>query len=178
MNLGESTTHTFYFAYGSNMSVPRLQARMPSARFYCSAVLPGYQLRFHKKGADGSAKCDVVETGMPGHEVHGVVFEFDLRHKPILDRYEGPRYRDKRVPVKTATGESLEVFLYEVGDKQAYTDPRLQPFDWYKQHVLQGARAAKLPEDYIQESILSVSTREDPDPKRERRELSIYPPDP
>ncbi|WP_372836144.1 SufD family Fe-S cluster assembly protein, partial [Pontibacterium sp.] len=45
----------YYFAYGSNMSLKRLQARVPSAMPLCSATLTRYQLRFHKSGKDLSA---------------------------------------------------------------------------------------------------------------------------
>ncbi len=51
-----------YFSYGSNMSSRRLLSRVPSARFITSASLPGHALHFHKKGLDGSAKCDAYET--------------------------------------------------------------------------------------------------------------------
>jgi hypothetical protein len=65
-----------YFAYGSNMSLARLQARTPSARRLGTAVLESHDLRFHKAGKDGSGKCDVVHTG--GAEcVYGVLYEID-----------------------------------------------------------------------------------------------------
>ena len=36
-----------YFAYGSNLSTPRLRARVPSARKLESAVLTHHRLVFH-----------------------------------------------------------------------------------------------------------------------------------
>jgi hypothetical protein len=55
-----------YFAYGSNMSVSRLVARTPSAQPLGRCALRGHQLRFHKVGGDGSAKCDAFHTGNSG----------------------------------------------------------------------------------------------------------------
>lgn len=166
-------TTTLYFAYGSNMAVERLKARVPSARAYNKARLPGYELKFHKKGADGSAKCDVVVSGDHNSEVQGVVFEFNLDEKPILDVFEGPRYESHPVELITAGDQMIEAFLYVVADKAAHTDQHLKPFHWYKHHVLFGARQAALPESYIA-GIAAVEAMQDPDKERTRRELSIY----
>ncbi|TNF88372.1 MAG: gamma-glutamylcyclotransferase, partial [Gammaproteobacteria bacterium] len=40
----------YYFAYGSNMSPARLQARVPSARPLGVYRLKGHRLSFHKRG--------------------------------------------------------------------------------------------------------------------------------
>ena len=165
---------TLYFAYGSNMALERLKARVPSARTYSKARLPGYELKFHKKGADGSAKCDVVVSDQPHHVVHGVLFEFALAEKPILDRFEGPRYESHTVELITDSGETIDAFLYVVADKISHTDSGLKPFHWYKHHVLYGARQAALPEDYIA-AIEAIESQLDSDHERTRRELSIYP---
>ena len=51
-----------YFAYGSNMSQRRLQARVPSATFLGIGILLGHALAFHKiSKKDGSGKCDIVK---------------------------------------------------------------------------------------------------------------------
>ena len=165
---------TLYFAYGSNMALARLRARIPSARLYRNARLPGYELKFHKKGADGSAKCDVVRSENRSLLVHGVLFEFDIAEKPILDVFEGPRYESHRVELLTANDSVTEAFMYVVADKAAHTDHRLKPFHWYKHHVLHGAREARLPDDYIAD-IAAVESQPDHDEERTRRELSIYP---
>ena len=167
-------TTTLYFAYGSNMALERLKARIPSARLYHNARLPGHELKFHKKGADGSAKCDVVVSDTAHHAVHGVLFEFDLNEKPILDMFEGPRYESHSVELMTDRDQVIEAFLYVVANKIAHTDQQLKPFHWYKHHVLYGARQAALPQDYIAR-IAAVEAQQDQDLERTRRELSIYP---
>ena len=52
-------------------------------------------------------------------------------------------------------------------------DPSLRPLDWYKEHVLRGARAIGLPSAYVA-SIEAVVAEVDPDKARRARELSIY----
>ena len=161
-----------YFSYGSNMSERRLKARAPSARKIGVGALDGHQLRFHKVGrVDASAKCDARETGEPGHRVHGVVFDLPLAEKRDLDRREGVGrgYLEKLVCIRLIDGSTVEAFTYIA----TAIDPNLKPFDWYRMHVLIGARENRLPESYIR-LIEAVEWSPDPDPARRQRELSIY----
>jgi hypothetical protein len=73
-----------YFAYGSNMLTERLRRRVPSTKPIGPARLDGFELRFHKRGADGSAKCDVVAGG--DGSVHGVLFKICAEERYLLDR--------------------------------------------------------------------------------------------
>ncbi|TDX97775.1 gamma-glutamylcyclotransferase family protein [Thiohalophilus thiocyanatoxydans] len=162
----------YYFAYGSNMSSRRIQARSPSAAKLNTAVLTGHRLAFHKiSDNDGTAKCDACETGEPEDCVHGVVFAIVEQDKPALDRAEGlgRGYAEKVVQVRLTDGEVVEAITYYA----IRTDPALKPLDWYKSHVLRGAREHGLPEAYIR-AIESVEHIEDTDGKRRERELSIY----
>lgn len=162
-----------YFAYGSNMSAERLQARIPSARFVTTAKLPSHRLTFHKKGVDNSAKCDVVASDDPTDFVYGAVFEFLASEKSLLDKIEGVRYRDALFDLMTDAGETLQALLYYVADKAAHTDPGLKPYHWYREHVVFGARQAGLPQDYI-DQLATVKSIDDPDNQRHERELEIY----
>jgi hypothetical protein len=82
-----STIH--YFAYGSNMSTPRLRYRVPGCRFEFVARLPSYRLCFHKRSKDGSAKCNAFKTAEPTDAVIGCVYEIPTNEKPAFDRAEG-----------------------------------------------------------------------------------------
>lgn len=164
--------HLRYFAYGSNMSIRRLRARTPSARRLGSGWLPGHRLAFHKVGRlDGSAKCDALATGDPGHRVHGVLFELAGEDKPALDHAEGlgMGYALKQVLVHHHGGPAVTAFTYVA----TLTAPGLRPFDWYKEHVLRGARENGLPADYIRH-IEAVAADPDPELARRLRELAVY----
>ena len=166
-------TRLLYFAYGSNMSTQRLQARIPSARKHCIARLLQHQLVFHKIGMDGSGKCDVIFTNNHDDYVLGVVFTFEHHEKPILDQAEGPKYQHQTVTLLTEQQQKIDAFLYVVKDKAAHTDASLKPFCWYHHHVLYGAQQAGLPAHYI-DSIRSVEFEKDSDGERIRREMAIY----
>jgi gamma-glutamylcyclotransferase (GGCT)/AIG2-like uncharacterized protein YtfP len=161
-----------YFSYGSNMSLRRLAARVPSAQVVCNARLDGHALKFHKKSnKDGSAKCDAAHTGQNEDIVIGVVFDIDPSHKAKLDACEGLGYgyETKTVSLLSDRGEKVEAFTYYA----TLIDAALQPFHWYKEHVLRGARENGLPGDYVMriEEVVSI---DDPDNDRHERELAIY----
>jgi len=160
-----------YFAYGSNLSTLRLRARVPSATPLCVAALPRHELKFHKKGRDGSGKCDAWHTGNGKHRVVGVVFELAAADKPVLDDFEGlgVGYEEKWVEVVTPNGTLLEAFTYCALEIQSGLDP----YEWYLCHVLTGAREHGLPTEYIQ-TIEAVPSMADPNALRHAREMRIY----
>lgn len=153
-----------YLAYGSNMYSPRLRLRVPSARALGVGALEGWDLRVHKRGRDGSGKCDVVPSGRAGAVVHGVVFEIDPRERRRLDRAEGLGAGYRRRPVQVAAGaETIPAFTYVA--QQVFVDDSLQPFGWYKDLVLAGAREHELPGRYVR-SLEAIPAVSDPDPER------------
>lgn len=159
-----------YFAYGSNMPLRRIRARLASAEMVGIARLDGYRLAFHKLSLrDRSAKCDIVAS--PEASVWGVVYDISKRDKRLLDRFEGVGggYEERQVSVVTQDGQSLSTMTYYA----TLIDPQRRPYTWYKTHVLHGAMEAGFPEDYIRR-IERVPAVPDPDPRREASELAIY----
>jgi len=160
-----------YFSYGSNMSVKRLQSRVPSARFVSTAFLCSHDLRFHKESDDGSGKCDVYKTGCPEDCVWGVVFEIDAAGKGVLDEKEslGYGYDEKEVTLMTPEGETITAFTYYV----IRITQQLKPYRWYLHHVLSGAEENGLSRKYVNR-IRRVESIEDPNDERSKREMVIY----
>lgn len=161
----------FYFSYGSNMSSRRLRARTPSVQRIDTGILTEHRLVFHKSGKDDSAKCDAYFTGNSEHFVIGVIYEIHPDEKPALDKAEGlgSGYEIKNVMIALEDGSSIEAFTYYA----THIDADLKPFDWYREHVLVGARENDLPEEYVQ-VIEAIEFVEDKDNDRRTRELSIY----
>lgn len=160
-----------YFAYGSNMHSKRLGRRLGSARRLGVYALRQHTLRFHKVGKDGSAKCDAFHTGEAADVVWGVLYEINLGDEATLDSVEGlgVGYRKEAVCLANAEGASAVAFTY----RAIRINAALLPFAWYKRHVLEGAREAGLPVDYIA-SIASQAAIEDPCAARASTELAIY----
>jgi len=160
-----------YFAYGSNMSLRRLRERIESVHTLGIYTLDHHELRFHKAGKDGSAKCDAYFTGKFNHAIHGVLYRISDAGKTVLDRIEGvgSGYEEKIVRLCDAGGNIVEAVTYYA----THIDEKLLPFHWYKEHVLVGARETGLPEDYIARIEDTVSV-EDPDAARQARQLALY----
>ena len=160
-----------YFAYGSNMSISRLGQRVRVACRVGLCRLESHELRFHKAGKDGSAKCDAFETENPAHFVLGSLFTIDTATKPQLDRVEGLGYgyEEKLVTVIDGSGQTFEAFTYYATS----IDQSLKPFSWYLNHVLVGARECGMPAGYLAR-IEQIEYIEDPDILRDQRERAIH----
>ena len=145
---------------------------MPSASRIGSGILQEHELRFHKVSSrDGSAKCDAVATANPDQVVYGVVYRVNDAEKPGLDRAEGLGfgYEQKNVWIEMESGVEVQAFCYFATE----IDPHLMPLDWYREHVLRGARENNLPGAYIR-SIEAIEAVADDDAVRREKELSIY----
>lgn len=160
-----------YFAYGSNMSIARIRARVPIARRVCAGTLLCHDLRFHKKGADGSGKCDAFYTGETNHRVFGSLFLIDPAGKAALDIAEGlgVGYAEKQVSVVVDERQRVEALTYYA----LAIDETLSPYSWYLQHVLIGARESGCPPRYLA-WLESTTSIDDHDTERDARERAIH----
>ena len=160
-----------YFAYGSNMSLARIRARVPYVRKTGVYRLAEHDLRFHMPSRDGSGKCDAFFTGNPDNSVLGVVYDIDEQSKAILDDIEGlgTNYLEKDVLLEPLSGEPLTARTYYAHR----IDTRLKPYFWYRYHVLIGARESSMPEAYIHH-LEQVACISDPDRQREQEQHSVY----
>ncbi len=156
------------FAYGSNMPVRRIQARVPGARLIGTARLAGYRLTWHKRSQDGSGKCNIVPA--EGSVVHGVLYDIPESEKSVLDKAEGlgHGYEKQTVKVETSSG-SRDALAYVATD----IVEGLRPYTWYKALVVAGAREHNLPPGYIA-ALEACEATEDPDRSRHRKNMAIF----
>jgi hypothetical protein len=161
-----------YFAFGSNLSSPRLLERIPEASVHCVATLHQHRLCWRKNDRGQSGKCDIEFTGSTEDIVYGVIYLMTHDDKLELDVYEtaGFGYDHKHIEVNCTRGEVIEAFTYFALD----IDHSQQPFHWYKEHVLRGALEHDFPSHYV-EHIRATPSIDDHDSERHHRELSIYP---
>lgn len=131
-----------YFAYGSNMSLPRLEARVGAVAVVGWASLTGYRHRFSKRGEDGSGKGN-IEIDASG-VVHGVIYELGGAQLAALHPYEsGYRIIDVEVMARVAS-RSLRAVTYEALAPTAGLVPTAE----YLAHYRSGMREHGLPEEY------------------------------
>ena len=158
-----------YLAYGSNMWPRRIERRLGPCKVVGVASLAGYALRFHKRGGDGSGKCDAFHTARPADSLHGVVYLLTQVQRDMLDEIEGPGYATRDVPVRTQSG-MLTAYVYVA--RAGHVDEDLQPFSWYKSIVEAGARIHALPAHYTQ-GIAAVCASPYPDADRDSHHLAM-----
>ncbi len=153
------------------MSIVRLRVRVPNAQFLAVATLAQHSLRFHKAGSDNSGKCDAYITNNDSDVLWGVVFEMPREQRAALDEAEGlgVGYKAKQVDIVSTSGEHHNALTYYA----IKINTNLAPYDWYINHVLNGAREINLPKDYIA-AIESIDSITDPKKQRSLKEYSIH----
>jgi gamma-glutamylcyclotransferase len=162
----------YIFSYGSNMHLNRIRQRVPSTTTVCSAFIRGYTMQCNKVSVDGSAKCTLRHTDRADSITWGVIYTIDQGEKPQLDIAEGlgAGYHEKFLKFINISGQQFTAQVYIANDQ--FLDDTLQPYDWYKQYVLVGARQHRLPPKYIG-MIASMATMPDPDVNRRQMNLRI-----
>ncbi len=136
----------FVFLYGSNMLGRRLRARTPSAFSIAPGEIRGHRMAFHKLGADGSAKANILGTGDATDRVFGVVYRIERQELEALDAIEGG-YDRNLMPAITRWGHAVEVHAYLA--RPSFIRPDLLPFAWYRDLVVAGAREHRLPAEHV-----------------------------
>ncbi|MBI5769670.1 MAG: gamma-glutamylcyclotransferase [Verrucomicrobia bacterium] len=157
-----------YFAYGSNMLRERLLKRVPGATVIGLASVRGRILRFQKKSSDGSAKCDLATTQCYDDQAWGVLFEIPDAQIAVLDDAEGlgKGYAREPIQVRREDGQVVESTAY-LATPDAVV-PNLQPYEWYRNLVVTGARQNNLPAAYIA-ALEATPAIPDPLPRRKTR---------
>jgi hypothetical protein len=144
---------SYYFAYGSNLSIPRMLERVTSAEPAGAGRVLGWRLTLDKHGRDGSAKANIIRDDRG--EVWGALYRLDPDHWEILDRFEGGY---ERITLNVAiAGEAVRASSYT----SSVLGADAIAFDWYRQLMLDGARAHGLPESWIA-ALRALPVRADP----------------
>lgn len=143
-----------YFAYGSNMSRARMLERVPGAESLGPGRLAGHALRVDKRGADGSAKANLVVDA--AEHTWGVLYRLPRAGATTLDGFE-LGYERIDVVVE-ADGASRRAFSYR-SQRRIDAPPR----DWYVELMLEGAREHGLPHSWV-ERLAALCTP--PSPRR------------
>jgi gamma-glutamylcyclotransferase len=163
---------TFYhLAYGSNLHPLRLAERVTSAELLGTPCLDGWQLSFHKRSKDGSAKCDLVANNTSSTTCHTALYQLNESDVPILDPIEGlGNGYLKAQMVVNLRGEKIECFTYQA--QANHIDKHLKPYHWYKEFVLIGAKYLEFPEEYFR-TIESVESIDDLKESRVKKNVDI-----
>jgi len=139
----------YYFAYGSNMVASQMATRCPNASAVGVACLKGYMFRINSRQ---------FGTVIPNqtHQVYGLLWDIAPEDLLALDRYEDVKaalYEKANIVVELLSGRQVEALIYLATD-QSIGLPRPR----YMKDVVAAAKQWKLPQAYIQELALWLST--------------------
>lgn len=126
------TQPRYYVAYGSNLNLPQMRRRCPTAKVVGSDVLTDRRLRF--RGIPNSAVATIEPA--KNHTVPVLIFEIQPQDEFSLDRYEGypTLYRKEQIGVKV-DGQPVNAFAYIMNEKN---HPYNQPGSYYFSVILAG----------------------------------------
>ncbi|MFT6103297.1 MAG: gamma-glutamylcyclotransferase (GGCT)/AIG2-like uncharacterized protein YtfP [Candidatus Endobugula sp.] len=140
-----------HFAYGSNMSLKKMQKFAPKATVVSVACLLDWQLTMNHQWHDGSAKA-TIEPSANNEKVWGVLYRVnddDVNALDVMERL-GLEYKKQWVDVVGVGGGIYSAFAY-VGLNPAAD--RVLPTQQYCQRILAGAHENGLPAEYIRETL-------------------------
>ena len=148
----------YYIAYGSNLNIPQMRWRCPSARIIGTSEIPDFQLLF--KGSQSGAYLTIEPC--KGSSVPVAAWEVSEEDELALDRYEGfPRFyykADMKLPIKGIRSGKTRirtVFVYIMHEDRPYGIPA----KYYVEVCRAGYRAFGFDTKYLTKA-LRVSAEE------------------
>ena len=148
----------YYIAYGSNLNIPQMRWRCPSARIIGTSEIPDYRLLF--KGSQTGAYLTIEPS--QGDSVPVGVWEVTAEDELALDHYEGyPKFCDKAEMELPVTGirsgrtRMRTVFVYIMDESRPFGIPA----KYYVDTCRQGYRAFGFDQNKLTEAI-QVSAEE------------------
>ncbi len=141
----------YYFAYGSNMLIARLEKRVGNVECLGMAILENYQIAFNKQSKDGTGKTNVYFSD--GGLVEGVLFELTEEQMNKLDKSE---IGYKRIDLNVQLLKNTFLAVSYIAEVDAINN-NLSPTKEYLQYLIDGAIENKLSDTYI-EMLKSVKT--------------------
>lgn len=133
----QSSQPRYYVAYGSNLNLPRMKHRCPTAEVVGSDVLQDWRLRF--RGTPGNAVATIERK--EHFYVPVIIFSVQPEDEKALDRYEGwpVLYRKEEIEVNV-DGKPVTAFVYIMNE---VNHPYNQPGPFYINTVMEGYRMNK-----------------------------------
>jgi cation transport regulator ChaC len=134
----------WYFAYGSNLYKPQMQARVGECEKSKKAYLKGWRLIFNvysKRWSGGTA--NITKTDDPRDVVYGVIYPLSLQQLEILTKYESVSPKDIQV---LSEGKHIDAKTYIFKQDK----PPQKPASQYVETIISGLKQHDYGEDVIQ----------------------------
>lgn len=144
------SSKTLYIAYGSNLNLPQMAFRCPTAKVVGTSEIRDYELLF--RGSRQSAVATVEPS--KGGSVPVLLWTLKDKDLQALDRYEGyPNFYRKEILEVELKGKTVPAMVYIMNDGH----PLGSPSDYYLNTIMEGYQSAgfdtEILEDAVEKSI-------------------------
>ncbi len=147
-----------YIAYGSNLNLPQMAERCPTAKVLGASSMKDWQLLF--RGPHGGAVATVEPY--KGSSVPVLVWEISETDENALDRYEGWPYLYRKEIVKIKLGrKTIEALVYLMIEGK----PLNQPSSYYYSVIYDGYKSAGFDIEILKKATMDSLEGEDEDDK-------------
>lgn len=137
---------TLYIAYGSNLNLPQMAHRCPTAEVVGASHLKDYELLF--RGSRGSAVATVEPK--EGSTVPVLLWRIQERDEVSLDLYEGyPRLYDKQMMDVELDGKTVSAMAYIMSPGHEFGIPS----DYYVDTIWQGYASAGFDTQILEDAV-------------------------
>ena len=151
---------TLYIAYGSNLNLPQMAFRCPTAKVAGTSKIKDYELLF--RGGQRGAVATV--ESFKGSSVPILLWKIRPSDEQALDRYEGYShfYHKEIMPVEL-DGKTQPAMVYVMNDGH----PLGTPSDYYLETIMDGYKASGFDPEIltqaVEKSIRLAAEQQEPD---------------
>lgn len=153
-----------YVAYGSNLNLPQMAQRCPTAKVIGTSEVKNYALLF--RGHVGNAVATIEPK--EGVSVPVMLWEITQKDELALDRYEGyPSFYDKEIIDLELDGQTVSAMVYVMtpGHRLGY------PSDYYYKTIADGYKTAGFDTEILEQAVDYTEQLMDSEPEPEQGSL-------
>lgn len=149
-----------YIAYGSNLNLPQMAQRCPTAKVLGTSEIKDYELLFRGSKTGSYATVGTCE----GKNVPVLLWSVQLQDEESLDRYEGyPVLYEKENMALSLSGKEVNAFVYVMTEGHRLG----MPSQYYVDVIADGYRSAGFDLEILQEAITETAQRMADEPEQQ-----------
>ncbi len=135
-----------YIAYGSNLNLPQMGFRCPTAKVVGTSEIKDYELLFRGGKRGAVATVEPLE----GSSVPVLLWKIKLQDQMALDRYEGyPNFYRKEMMDVELEGKTVSAMVYVMNDGREFGAPS----DYYLQTIAEGYESACFDTEFLDNAV-------------------------
>lgn len=151
-----------YIAYGSNLNLPQMAQRCPTAKVLGATEIKDYELLFRGSRTGSYATVEPCQ----GKSVPVLLWAVGKKDELALDRYEGyPTFYEKESMSVVMDGQSVDAFVYVMTAGHRLGMPSQQ----YVDTIAEGYKTAGFNVTVLENAITETAQRmaEEPEPEQQ-----------